>query len=80
MTASDDQIDQTYVQSQFPGLKSDWVFFDNAGGSQTVRGAIDRITEFLTHRDVQIGGSYDVSLAADGRASRHPDLGKRRAP
>ncbi|MGJ5620911.1 cysteine desulfurase-like protein, partial [Sulfitobacter sp. MF3-043] len=45
-------------------LKSDWVFFDNAGGSQTVQGAIDKITEFLTHRDVQIGGTYDVSLAA----------------
>lgn len=67
-----DQIDQSFVQSHFPGLKSDWVFFDNAGGSQTVQGAIDKITEFLTHRDVQIGGSYDVSLKAaealmDGR-------------
>ncbi len=72
MTDSADQIDQTFVHSHFPGLKSDWVFFDNAGGSQTLQGAIDKITEFLTHRDVQIGGSYDVSLAAaealmDGR-------------
>lgn len=72
MTVETDQIDQAFVQSHFPGLKSDWTFFDNAGGSQTLQGAIDKITEFLTHRDVQIGGSYDVSLAAaealmDGR-------------
>jgi len=72
MSTPKDLIDQTFVHSHFPGLKSDWVFFDNAGGSQTAQSAIDKITEFLTHRDVQIGGSYDVSLAAaealmDGR-------------
>ncbi len=45
---------------------------DNAGGSQIVAGAIEKITEFLTNRNVQIGGTYDVSRAAaealmDGR-------------
>lgn len=64
MTATPDQIDQDFVQAHFPGLKSKWVFFDNAGGSQTVQGAVDRITEFLIQRNVQIGGTYDVSLAA----------------
>lgn len=72
MSSVQDPIDQKFVQSHFPGLNSDWVFFDNAGGSQTAQGAMDKITEFLTHRDVQIGGSYDVSIAAaeallDGR-------------
>ena len=57
-------LDLDYVHSQFPGLRDDWVFFDNAGGSQAVRGAIERITEFLTTRNVQIGGSYAVSQAA----------------
>ncbi|WP_299820479.1 cysteine desulfurase-like protein [uncultured Jannaschia sp.] len=57
-------LDLDHVHGQFPGLRDDWVFFDNAGGSQTVRGAIERITEFLTHRNVQIGGSYAVSQAA----------------
>ncbi|RVV96580.1 cysteine desulfurase-like protein [Mesobaculum littorinae] len=57
-------LDLDYVHSQFPGLRDDWVYFDNAGGSQTVRGAIDRITEFLIHRNVQIGGSYPTSRAA----------------
>ncbi|WP_240758140.1 cysteine desulfurase-like protein [Palleronia sediminis] len=59
-----DALDMGFVRSQFPGLEADWVFFDNAGGSQTVRGAVDRITEFLFTRNVQIGGSYAVSQAA----------------
>lgn len=58
------QLDEAYVQSQFPGLNSDWVFFDNAGGAQIVQPALDRMVEFLTHRNVQIGGSYAVSQAA----------------
>ena len=57
-------LDIDHVRSQFPGLRDDWVFFDNAGGSQTVKPAIDRIVEFLTERNVQIGGSYAVSQAA----------------
>lgn len=57
-------LDLTHVQSQFPGLCDDWVFFDNAGGSQICQPALDRMVEFLTHRNVQIGGSYAVSQAA----------------
>ncbi|OLS43831.1 cysteine desulfurase-like protein [Rhodovulum sulfidophilum] len=64
MTEPTDPLDMAFVQSQFPGLRDDWVFFDNAGGAQTARGAIERVTEFLTHRNVQIGGSYQVSLDA----------------
>ncbi|CAM3364609.1 cysteine desulfurase-like protein [Paracoccus nototheniae] len=59
-------LDMDHVQSQFPGLTPDWVFFDNAGGSQIARPALDRMVEFLTHRNVQIGGSYAVSQAAAG--------------
>ncbi|MGZ3215114.1 cysteine desulfurase-like protein [Paracoccus sp. T5] len=58
------QLDMAYVQAQFPGLQSDWVFFDNAGGAQIARPALDRMVEFLTHRNVQIGGSYALSQAA----------------
>ncbi|MCT4368918.1 cysteine desulfurase-like protein [Yangia mangrovi] len=55
-----------FVRGQFPALAKEWAFFDNAGGSQTLQGAMDRIVEFLTHRDVQIGGSYEISqLAAE---------------
>ncbi|WP_306753460.1 cysteine desulfurase-like protein [Paracoccus actinidiae] len=57
-------LDMAHVQSRFPGLTNDWVFFDNAGGSQICQPALDRVVEFLTHRNVQIGGSYAVSQAA----------------
>lgn len=57
-------LDMDHVRSQFPGLRDDWAFFDNAGGSQICQPALDRVVEFLTHRNVQIGGSYAVSQAA----------------
>jgi len=53
-----------FVRSQFPGLGRGWSFFDNAGGSQILQGAIDRINSFLIERNVQIGGSYEVSQKA----------------
>ncbi|MBC7479586.1 MAG: cysteine desulfurase-like protein [Pseudorhodobacter sp.] len=57
-------LDLTHVRSQFPGLDLGWTLFDNAGGSQILKGAVDRMTEFLFQKNVQIGGSYDLSLAA----------------
>lgn len=66
MSDHTDQLDMEFVRGAFPALAKDWAFFDNAGGSQTLQGAMDRIVEFLTHRDVQIGGSYEISqLAAE---------------
>ncbi|MBD3881543.1 cysteine desulfurase-like protein [Phormidium tenue FACHB-886] len=56
-----------YVRQQFPALAGDWVFFDNAGGSQTLRQVVDRISEFLLTSDVQLGASYGVSQLAGDR-------------
>lgn len=53
-----------FVRSQFPGLDRGWTFFDNAGGSQILKGALERINRFLIEKNVQIGGSYEVSQAA----------------
>jgi len=57
-------LDLDYVRSQFPGLARGWTFFDNAGGSQILKGAVERINTFLLEKNVQIGGSYEVSQAA----------------
>lgn len=57
-------LDLDYVRSQFPGLSRGWTYFDNAGGSQIVKGALERINTFLIEKNVQIGGSYAVSQAA----------------
>ncbi len=58
------KLNLDHVRSQFPGLSRGWTLFDNAGGSQILKGAVDRMNEFLFEKNVQIGGSYDVSLAA----------------
>ncbi|MEM1436558.1 MAG: cysteine desulfurase-like protein [Pseudomonadota bacterium] len=57
-------LDLSFVRSQFPGLDSEWAFFDNAGGTQILKGAVERMNEFLFHRNVQVGGSYAVSQKA----------------
>lgn len=57
-------LDMEFVRAQFPGLNNGWVFFDNAGGSQILKGAVERINAFLYERNAQIGGSYEVSQKA----------------
>ena len=57
-------LDLDFVRSQFPALGGEWAFFDNAGGSQILKRSVDRISIFLLTRNVQTGGSYDVSVKA----------------
>lgn len=58
------ELDIAYVREQFPGLKNGWAFMDNAGGTQILARAVERMNEFLFNKNVQIGGSYDISLQA----------------
>ncbi|MBD2728824.1 cysteine desulfurase-like protein [Nostoc sp. FACHB-892] len=55
------------VRQYFPALAGEWTFFDNAGGSQTLKKVVDRISEFLLTSDVQLGASYAVSQLAGER-------------
>ncbi|MEH2419803.1 MAG: cysteine desulfurase-like protein [Nostoc sp.] len=55
------------VRQYFPALAGEWTFFDNAGGSQTLKKVVDRISEFLLSSDVQPGASYAVSQLAGER-------------
>lgn len=63
-TSAKGALDLDFVRSQFPGLSHGWTFFDNAGGSQILKRAVERINTFLYDNNVQIGGSYEVSQAA----------------
>ena len=63
-TSAKAALDLDFVRSQFPGLSHGWTFFDNAGGSQILKRAVERINTFLYDKNVQIGGSYEVSQAA----------------
>lgn len=77
-------LDLAYVRAQFPGLKNGWTFFDNAGGTQILSGVVARMNEFLFERNVQTGGSYEISQKAvqslqDGRSAMMNLVNARRA-
>ncbi|WP_414541857.1 cysteine desulfurase-like protein [Nostoc sp. CCY0012] len=57
------------VRPYFPALSGKWTFFDNAGGSQTLKKVVDRISEFLLTTDVQLGASYEISQLAGERVA-----------
>ena len=59
-----------FVRQQFPSLAGDWTFFDNAGGSQTLKRVVDRISEYLLTSDVQLGAFYAVSQLASERIAK----------
>ncbi len=56
-----------YIRSQFPGLETDWVLFDNAGGSQIAKPVVDSINEHFYTSNVQLDGSYPHSVLAKER-------------
>jgi cysteine desulfurase family protein (TIGR01976 family) len=59
-----------FVRKQFPSLSGEWVFFDNAGGSQPLQSVVDRISEYLLTSNVQLGASYEISQLAVERVRR----------
>jgi cysteine desulfurase family protein (TIGR01976 family) len=62
-------LDLSFVRSQFPALASGYIYLDNAGGSQTLRGVADRVREYLLTSSVQHGASYAVSQLAVARVA-----------
>lgn len=65
-------LDLDYVRAQFPALASEWIFLDNAGGSQVLASVADRVRDYLLSTSVQIGATYDPSrLAAERIAAAH---------
>ncbi len=61
------KLDIDFVRAQFPALAGEWVFLDNAGGSQTLKQVADRIHDYLLTSDVQLGASYEISQLAGKR-------------
>lgn len=59
-----------FIRSQFPSLDKDWTYFDNAGGSQTLKTVADRISDYLLSSNVQLGASYDVSQESGSRVNQ----------
>lgn len=63
------ELDINFVRNEYPSLRDDYVYFDNAGGSQTLRRVMDKITEYYMTSDVQLGGIYSVSTKARERVN-----------
>ncbi|CZR54187.1 related to selenocysteine lyase [Phialocephala subalpina] len=53
-------FDVASTRERFPALKQPQVYFDNAGGSQTLGSVIDSISAYLSGTNVQLGASYNV--------------------
>lgn len=64
---SEAELDLPFVRSHFPALASGYVYLDNAGGSQTLRGVADRVHDYLLTSNVQHGASYEISQRAVAR-------------
>lgn len=62
-------MDISTLRSQFAGLHSDMAFFDNAGGSQTLRKVVRRIADYFEDCNVQHGASYASSQLAGERVA-----------
>jgi cysteine desulfurase family protein (TIGR01976 family) len=62
-------LDLAAVRAQFPALAGDTVFFDNAGGSQTLARVVDRIADYLITSNVQLGASYARSRLSSERVA-----------
>ncbi|KAJ9137907.1 Cysteine desulfurase [Pleurostoma richardsiae] len=60
-------MDMTQVRGSFPGLSQDQVFFDNAGGSQTLGAAIESIRDYLANSNVQLGATYATGKKSTAR-------------
>ncbi len=60
-------LDLNFVRKNFPALDKDWIYFDNAGGTQTAKQVADRISDYLLTTNVQLGASYEVSVQSGAR-------------
>ena len=60
-------LDMDFVRSQFPALSGDWVFMDNAGGSQVLQRVADRVSDYLLTSNVQTGATYAPSQRSTDR-------------
>jgi len=57
-------LDMDFVRGRFPALAGPFTYFDNGGGSQILQPVLDRLNDHLVRRNVQLGASYPLSVAA----------------
>ncbi|KAH7890443.1 pyridoxal phosphate-dependent transferase [Phlebopus sp. FC_14] len=62
-------LDIAKVRANFPALRSSYIYADNAGGSQTAQSVIDRIVDYLSNTNVQLGADYSVGVQSTQRVA-----------
>ena len=62
-------LDETMdaIRDEFAGLGNEWAWFDNAGGSFTLKRVIERVGEYMRSTPVQLGGAYPLAQDAVAR-------------
>ena len=58
-------LDITAIRSQFPALNRPAIFFDNPGGTQIAKPALDRMTNYLIECNANHEGAFATSIASD---------------
>src|SRR5438876_2007027 len=53
------------VRAHFPALTSPTIYFDNPGGTQVAREALERITHYLQYTNANHGGAFHTSRESD---------------
>ncbi len=59
------EMDQKAVRSHFPALESGVIHFDNPAGTQICKESIDRMNDYLVHRNANHGGAFRSSRESD---------------
>ncbi len=62
-------LDVLAARDQFPSLKTNYIFADNAGGSQCLSAVVSRISDYLLYTNVQLGADYAVSVTSTQRVA-----------
>ena len=58
-------LDPSIIRSQFPSLDRPLIFFDNPGGTQIAKPALDRMTRYLLECNANHEGVFATSVASD---------------
>jgi len=58
-------LDLQLIRQQFPALRRPAIFFDNPGGTQIARAALDRMTAYLTQYNANHEGAFATSRESD---------------
>lgn len=65
-------LDIATARSAFPALSDNpnYIFADNAGGSQCLATVAARVTDYLLRTNVQLGADYSISVSSTERVAQ----------